>query len=202
MGRYLSCSVVTKIEITEKNGAKSKIIENKDEVLKQLNRYIDTNNYELVEYLDALDLELKLDVFNKNINSLFDELDTIVHCKEEWLYNLQEEKISVKLNRYDDNYNYESNYERERNIGRFYITTEKDQIDDYQTYPFANYWIFHGNREMQRNLTVRIHIISLWSYFSKYVGEDEYNLLHIINILKNSYFKTPLSGSIIICIEG
>ena len=202
MGRFLSCGVVTKIELIEKKGAEYKISKNKDEIINQLNKYIDTNNYDLVEYDDALNLELKLDVFNQNINSLFDELDTIVDCKAEWLYNLDEEKIFAKLCRYDDNYNYKSEYDKNHNYGKFYIKTEKNQINDYKTYPFGNYWIFHGNREMRRNFNIYIHTISLWSDFYKIDIEDEFYLLHILNILKTKYFKTPLSKSLIIYIEG
>jgi len=202
MGRYLSCSVVTKFEINEKQGAEYKILENKNEVMKQLNKYIDTNNYDVVEYLDAIDLELKLDVFNENINSLFDELDTIVPVKSDWLYNFREENINLKLGRYDEDYNYESEYDKGNKYGNFYVISEKHQIDDFQTYPFGNNWVFHGNKKMNRNLNVRIHAITLWLDLNKFDSEDEYNLLHIVNMLKKSYFKTPLSGSMIICIEG
>ena len=74
--------------------------------------------YDVVEYPNALGFELKLDVFNQNINSLFDELDTLVDCKKFCLYNHKEETISLELNRYDDDYDYEYDWQKEHNYGK------------------------------------------------------------------------------------
>ncbi|MBQ8472888.1 MAG: hypothetical protein IJ501_05240 [Bacilli bacterium] len=202
MGRFLTCGVVTKIELIEKNDVEYKILENKDKVIEQLNKYIDTSNYDVVEYPNALGFELKLDVFNQNINSLFDELDTLVDCKKFWLYNHKEETISLELNRYDDDYDYESDWQKEHNYGKFYVKTEKHEYGDDQTYPPGNYWILYDEYELRKNLKVYIHVLPLWYDFYKVSIESEFYLLHILNTLKTKYFQTILSKSLIIYISG
>lgn len=202
MGRFLACGVVTKIELIERTDVDYKILENKDKVIEQLNKYIDTSNYDVVEYPNALGLELKLDVFNQNINSLFDELDTLVDCKKNWFYNHKEETISLELNRYDDDYDYESDWQKERNYGNFYIKTEKHEYGDDQTYPPGNYWILYDEYELRKNLKVYIHVLPLWYDFYKVSIESEFYLLHILNTLKTKYFQTILSKSLIIYISG
>lgn len=202
MGRSLSCGVVTKIELIEERDTNYKISEHEDDVICQLNKYINISDYDIIEYKNALGFELQIDVFNQNINSLFDELDTIIDCKEKWLYNHREETISLELNQYDDDYPYESDYSKERDYGNYYIKTSNSKYGDEETYPPGNYWILHGNFSMLDNLKVYIHVIPLWFDSNKISTESEYHLLHIINTLKTKYFKTPLSKNLIIYIDG
>lgn len=202
MGRYISCGVVTKIEIIEKNNENYKILENKHDVTEQLNKYINVSDYDIIEYDNALGFELKIDIFNQNINSLFDELDTIIDCKKRWLYDHREETITLELDQYNDDYPYKSDLEKERYYGNYYVKTKNDEYGDEETYPPSNCWILHNNFTMLNNLKVYIHVIPLWFDLNKISIESEYHLLHIINTLKTGFFKTPLSKNLIIYISG
>ena len=203
MGRFLACGVLTRIKII-KGGSNPdyKISKEKENIIKQLNKYVDISNYEIEEYENGFELDLKKEIFNENIYALFEELDTVIDCTKKYLYDTRESELCLELKKYDDNYKYESDYEKEHNYGDFQVKTKDDQYRLDQVYYPSVDWLLYGNRTMIRNLIVRIDIVNLWRDEDKILTEDDYSLLHIMNTIKTKYFNTPLSKNLIIYISG
>ena len=70
MGAYMQAGIISNIHVKGKN--KFNVIENKDNIINELNKTIDLSNYSIVDCKDnSFDIKLDINYFNNNSNLYF-----------------------------------------------------------------------------------------------------------------------------------
>jgi hypothetical protein len=209
MGRYLANGIPTTISVVLERGYE---VEKNDltEIKKDLSKYVDLSMYELVKYDNGYEFELKKEVFNKHIHELIKELEPLTSCRSYFMFNLldkydinvlsdefNKDNYKIELSKYGDNPEYEKeNYIREN---AYYIRCQKGHISEASSYPYQ-FWALSS--EIRKKYYVDMSFIMLWMDYNKYNGEDETPMLKVLNSMKSSYYKNPLSKSLIYFIAG
>jgi hypothetical protein len=208
MGRYLSNGIPTKIRVILESYNE---VEKNDltEIKKNLSKYIDLSMYELVEYANGYVFELKKEVFNKHIYELIKELEPLTSCRSYFTHNLfDEHDINVLSDEFNkDNYKIElckygdnPEYEEENRISEnAYYILNNDYIREWGSFPYQ-YWALNG--EIEKKYYVDMIFMMLWSDCNKFSGEDPTPMLEVLNSMKSSYYKSPLSKSLVYFIAG
>ena len=218
MGRRLGNGIVNKVLIKKNNNSNFDFLSNKDKLLETIGKYICLKHYDVEEGSDYIYLELKKEVFNNNIHSLIKEINNLTNTKTDFLngYYYEIEKdldvmdksfnkddYSFKLKEYDDSFNYHNEFERESKYGESYIELNGEEFKGTsKLYYFDNYWMFFKENDINREFKINIDFIGLWSQISKFFSENESEVLHILNTIKTSYYKTELSKDLIFFVFG
>jgi hypothetical protein len=209
MGRYLSNGIPTKIRVILKSYNK---IEKNDltEIKKDLSKYVDLSKYELVECENGYIFEFKKEVFNKHICELIKELEPLTSCRSYFMYKLldkydinvlsdefNKDNYKIELCKYGDNPEYEKeNYISEN---EYYVRCQNNHIGETGNFPYQ-YWVL--SREIRKKYYIDMSFIMLWSDYNKFSGEDSTPMLEVLNSMKSSYYKSPLSKSLIYFMAG
>jgi len=197
MGRVLASGLLSSIFIRKRSSMYS-VIDLKKEfknVLKEMDKIIDTSKYDIIEKENAFIMYLKPDFVNENIHDLLKEMDVLtpIHLYYdgedlEVDVNDKDFKKKVKLNCKVHDYDYSIIYEDEE------IITENRIF-----YPLD---FFLYSSSLIQDIEIKGAILTLWSDFNKYDGEDETMMLEIINTMKTTYYHTELSKVLIYEIIG
>lgn len=206
MGRRLATGVMTRFEITKKNdwGSDSNFVLSSEleNILKDISHIIDPSIYELVEkHEDCYDFALKTEIFNNNIHELIGEISSLTCPNVDCFWNLEEElkekNIDINSKEFMGSYPLSVKVDEK---GKYFIETNTEKIEeDYPFHPF--YWIIDSDR-LYKNIEINAAIILLWIDENKYCGEDETNMLSIINNMKARYYSSPLSKALVYYISG
>lgn len=207
MGRYLANGIPTKICVFLR---KNQVMMKNDlkEIQEDLSKYVDLSMYEATEYADAFVFELKKEVFNQNIHELIKEIDSLTPCDSYLFCNLfynqninvlndDFDKINIELCKYGDNLKFEDENRLKEND--YYIKSEDSYITEVNSFPYQ-FWVL--DKEVKTRYYVNMYFMMLWSDCDKYCGEDETQMLSILNNMKSSYYKSTLSKSLIYFIQG
>lgn len=204
MGRYLAVGISTSIVIKKKYGWESSekfnVLENKDDILKDLNNMIDVSKYECIYDNDYIVLQLKTEHFNDNIHELIKELYPMINCESCILSNCKKKVkiLSKEFNKKDFPLTISNKKRNEENI-IYCIQSDYEEKLNYFISP--EYYLFE-NYEYKKNIKVDLYFINLWQDFHKYDGEDETKMLEIINKMSRFYYKSPLSKNMLFYILG
>ncbi len=204
MGRYLATGISTSIVIKKKDGWESSeefnVLENKDDILKDLNNMIDVSKYECIYGNDYITLQLKIEHFNDNIHELIKELYPMINCESCILSNCEKKVkiLSKEFNKKDFPLTISNKKRNEENI-IYCIQSDYEEKLNYFISP--EYYLFE-NYEYKKNIKVDLYFINLWQDFHKYDGEDETKMLEIINKMSRFYYKSPLSKNMLFYILG
>lgn len=207
MGRYLANGIPTKICVfLRKNQVTLK--DDLNEIKIDLSKYVDLSMYETIVYDDAFEFKLKKEIFNKNIHELIKEIDPITPCDSYLFCNLfynqkidvlsdEFNKIKIELNKYGDDLEFENqNYITE---DEYYIKSKDSYIKEANSFPYQ-FWVL--DNDVRKRYYVNMDFIMLWLDYDKYDGEDETQMLRILNNMKTSYYKSVLSKSLVYFIRG
>lgn len=209
MGRYVANGVPAIICICKKNYKNCDVTKLKDEILKEVSKYVNIHDYDILVDKEVLNLFLKKEIFDENIHELIKELEPITSCRSHLLYNkkidwdnFDQERYPINLKEYDDEYNYQNDYDRKNLKEKKYIECIDEEFDCVEPFYPINKWMIWGNKLLSENLEVYFYNIQLWCDWNKYDGEDETRLLYILNNLKKSYYKTKLGKDLIYYVSG
>lgn len=200
MGRYLANGIPTRISVFLKKGKKideNDLIKIKNDLL----NYVDLSMYELNEYEDGYAFHLKTEVFNKNIYELIKEINELTPCYSYFIFNLFDDcDINVLSDEFNKD-NYKIELIKSSNNLEYFVqnTNSNNSIGETLSYPYQ-FWVLTS--EIEDKYYVDMKFIMLWTDFSKFNGEDETEMLRILNNMKSSYYKNPLSKSLIYFIAG
>ncbi len=202
MGRYLANGVLTQFSV--KRVKRSFYDENYnlekelDNVLKEMNKMIDTSNYELTaKEKDYYVFSLKSTFFEENIHELIKETSKMTLPNVNDFYTNGFNEKLVESENFAKQFPFKAKIDKN---GEYSIKMRDEEIRlDFPFDPF--YWMIREDI-LLRNIMVRGETLLLWCDDSKYVGEDETAMLEIINTMKRKYYKSKLSKSLIYYISG
>lgn len=185
MGRYFSYAIATNISVTRRS--KNERVE-KDKVLNELSNYIDVNTYNIKEIDDGNEIELSIkeDFINNNINDFLQEIKPLGHKMCSVLYTDVQDDTSTVFEPYEN--------------GHILKVGTDELIERAETLEFDNYWFFN-KRYLIEEYSLFFKSITLWVEDSKISGEDFGEMLRIINKIKTNYFKNPLGKDLIFYIS-
>ena len=153
-------------------------------------------------------LQLDEDKANKYLKELIEELHPLLNLDGylfEFLYEKERKElpedynIQIKKLSEEGAQKIKSGYLTGKKKGTLYIegTSEEDLIVEESVIYFGAPWLFDYGSDERRNIKVTIKGLTLWMDEDKIFSEDETRLLMILNTLSKSYFKSPLSKSMI-----
>ncbi len=199
MGRYFANGLLTTLIIKKnKSGFIDRNFDLKkelDNILKDISSVIDVSLYEIIEENEEkCILSLKTSVVNDNIHELLQELFPLTRPNTYGFCDLKRTSDKEMIMNYS--------IKAERRLDKF---SKKDEIytiivgsaentEDFHYFPL--YWLISDKR-IYNNTTIYGATILLWIDCNKYCGEDEYNMLRVINELKTKYYQSKLSKALI-----
>lgn len=217
MGRYLANGVVVNLQIVKReNGRDLDISKQKDKIILQLSKFLNMENYSLEEYDNGYEFTLKKDFFDNHIHELIREINPITDCRECLFYssngknykdikvdeNFNKKNYPIELCLYDDSYNYQSDWQKDKMMGNFYMKIENEEVNLTEPFFPSNVWLIADNRELFDNFKVYISFAMLWSTIDKVSFEDDSTLLFILNHFARKTLTSPLSKNLLFFIEG
>ncbi len=204
MGRYLAVGIATSIVMKKKDGWESSekfnVLENKDDMLKDLNNMIDVSKYECIYGNDYIVLQLKTEHFNDNIHELIKELYPMVNCENCILSNC-EKKVKILSNKFNKKDFPLTISNKKRNAENIIYCVQSDYEEKLNYFTSPEYYLFE-NYEYKKNVKIDLYFINLWQDFDKYDGEDETKMLEIINKMSRLYYKSSLSKNMLFYMLG
>ncbi len=208
MGTYLANGIAIRITIT------GEIKNKKEEILNQLKNFIDIDSYTIYEESHYIILDIDREFFNENIHNCLKEISSMLGTDFFEFYNNKDNSISNQII-FDKTFNkknypiklekYQTLNNKSKLLEKFYIKMNPcnlihNQVKHYS--PFnGNYWITLGNNNLE-NVRIKITLVANWIDFVKYYGEDPTWNLYILNTMKMTYYKNPLSKNLIYFILG
>ena len=208
MGTYLANGIAIRITIT------GEIENKKEEILNQLRNFIDIDSFTIYEENHYIILDIDKEFFNENIHNCLKEISSMFGTDFFEFYNNKNNSLSNQIIN-DKNFNkknypiklekYQTLNNKSRLLDKFYIKMNPcslihNQVKHYS--PFnGNYWITLGNNHLE-NVRIKITLVANWIDFVKYYGEDPTWNLYILNTMKMTYYKNPLSKNLIYFILG
>lgn len=206
MGRHLANGVMTRFEIAKKNSWYSdkgfNLEQEIDNVLKDISDIIEPSMYKLVKKEeDCYSFALKEAIFNKNIHELIREIIPLTYPNVLYLHNilseLKEKNIDIDSNEFIENYPFEAKI---NDNGAYFIEMNGKVLEENNLfYPLD--WLIKEKR-LFKNVEIYASVTVLWIDEDKYDGEDETNMLRVINNMKVKYYNTPLSKAFIYYVLG
>ncbi len=198
MGRYVAAGVITGFDIVSQYNVD--ISSSIDDIRGNISKYLNLSYYDETVYSDCLKYRLKVDVFNENIDELLDELKSFVGD-------------NLSVDEYFDMENVSNNFDK-RTYTLRKVTEESFETHNHEFYidEIANgdqaFWDNTGYVLVGSDFIYRYYLrfygnsILLWQDFNKINIESEYILLKLLNNLKNSCFKSKLSGAFLFHMAG
>lgn len=205
MGRYTECVILTTLVIRRKKpqwfseyDEEFDFKKQLDNIKRNLDGIIDTSKYDVKVNKNGIVFNLKLNFINDIIYDLLKELDPFltVRCFIEELYG-REIASNIDFNSPDLNKKYPLICNKD-DCYKFQIDESEVSENDY----FCDLEWLINDEYLSDNISISAGMIIIWSDFWKYIGESEYNLMRIINIMKGSYFKSKLSKSLLFAVIG
>jgi len=174
-----------------------KIEENLENILKDMSDIIDPSMYELVEKdEDYYEFALKPEIFNENIYDLILEISPLT-CPNDLEYEMKENHIDICSKEFIESHHFKMKVNEE---GKYFFERDDHEVgEEYPFYPL--YWITK-EQKFSDNIAIRAAVINLWFDLNKYSGEDETEMLRIINNMKAKYYSNPLSKAFIYYVSG
>lgn len=204
MGRMLAVGVPVKIYFYKKRGIGE---EDKYKIMqKEVSKYIDLNLYDTQKEEDGMILNLKKEVFDKNISDTLLEFYNIFgYCpnmyfgrNETDLELLKQKKYHIELNYNDDEYK----------EGVINYTLSKDEVYLLERQFPQEYWLIYdsgvnGNSDYC-DYGLYIEYSNIWVEISKIDCENESNLLYFLNKMKVAMLKecNELTKTLMFFISG
>ena len=192
MGRYLANGILTTVNIKKIKGFSFDRDENFDlkaqleNILSDMNKYIDVSKYDIREENDEIVLNLKNDFVNDNIDDLLKEVNELTPCNH-------------LFKPYFESREYPLLYKCEEND--FHIIEYNGESVSRDFWIPCCAWILN-DEYLFDNVAITVNFIPFWIDFDKYSGEDETRMLKIINSMKKSYYHSELSKVFIYEIYG
>jgi len=204
MGRCLQNGILVKMTIWDKKYSFINIKKDKDKMLNSISNLLDLSLYDITEYDDAICLELKKEIFNDNIHSLFKEMNSLTEC-ENIINMLYGEKNEINVE--DDSFNKENNKIELKNMkldedddsyhhiedGELYVEGDNENIK--LTRPFMSYqYCLNIKGGMDNDFNSSVYFFPIWGdFWSKYGGEDESYIIYLLNYYSRGHYKNILS---------
>lgn len=202
MGRYLATGIMTRFSIIGRKrmfyDKDFKLEKEIDNILNDINKIIDPSLYKLTNKDDeCYEFSLKPDIFDNNIHELIREISPLTYPNVDFFADFYNEKENLNNNDFIKNYPFAC---KVNSKGEYCIEINGEEIkEDYPFYPL--YWIINDER-LFYNVEIRAATILLWIDQDKYDGEDETEMLRIINNMKTKYYNSVLSKALIYYITG
>lgn len=222
MARFLSNGILTSISIqSKKRCPEYDIIKAKDEILKELNKYIDTSKYEIYEREDnRLYLEVKEEFCNEHLHDLMKELSPVTECdfvienlfRDEYpeLYkpdfllripkmnyeNFNSQTYQMKIIKHGETCNCEKDSDN-CHKGKLSIKSKTGEVFEELTWGSSEGWLFKENEKLSENVTVFTCFILFWLDPNHIEIEDESNTLYLLNKFSRNEFQNPLAKTLI-----
>lgn len=198
MGRYLASGVLTGFQIVNAGYSKEEFKKKRSNVLKDMSRIIDTTFYKLAGESDEhFSYCLEPKVFDDNIHDLLRELSDLTFPNVNYFCYFEDEVGDINDKSFIDRYPFRCKVESN---GEYYIQINDNKINE-KSCVMPLYWMLK-DRELRRNIEIYGWVILIWSDEDKYIGEDETNMLRLINNMKTKYYNSKLSKSLIYYVEG
>ncbi len=206
MGRFLSAGIPAKITICD-------TVENIDKqglnkLIKEIKKYVKLNHYETTVYDNGYTFKLDTDFFNNNIHeaikSFYKKTEFYPRHILDWL---SDEPIKLDKNFNQNNYPITLTYDYEKKYkGTEGLILQNEFLGFERQFP-PEYWIIYDAelpRYYNHNYKIEIEYITIWSDLDKYVGEDESNMLRLLNKFKTKVLaeENPLIKNIMFFISG
>lgn len=187
MGTYLSCGIATSIVIRKRVGSLWNIQEKKDDILKEMGNYINTNLYKTELFDDGIVLNLKENIVNRDLLSFMKEANELINFQSDLSFyadkkiDFDNHTFAIKMNNDD-----------------YYLEIDnKEKIEEFVGRNNSSPWIIYNDDSMIHNLLIQYNMIIFWMDSAKFVGEDPLTYLYIFNKMKNKYYKNKLKGCFI-----
>ncbi len=195
MGRHLVNGVLTRFKIKKNNNYYSNFDLQKElyNVLKDMGRIIDVSLYELTtKGSDYYEFSLKPNIFDNNIHDLIREISPLTFPNVNYFAYSRNKFGDINNKSFIDNFPFKCKI---NSNGKYYIEINDNKIDETQCF-MPMHWIL-SNYEIRENVKINACIILLWIDEDKYDGEDETNILRLINNMKTKYYNSELSKALI-----
>lgn len=220
MGRNVAMGIACKISVHKENyTTKERFLELNSQIKENIEKHIDVSHYKVIETDEKITYKIDESFVNEHIHELVKEVNHLLDMKNYFLYNswyndyqnidLNSDKFNQKnypfeLKWFDENYNYESEYEKKYLCNDYGVRTGDKEEYTYLTGPFypENVWMIHGESELLRNVNIYASYVELWIDENKIDGEDESKIIQLLNIFSRNYFKNPLGKDIHFYIFG
>lgn len=216
MGRYFANGIAAKIVVYSKNGEKD--INDLDKIKKHLSRYFNMDSYDVdISDEQSFSFRINADFFKNNIYDCCRELEKVTRFYDSGLFDVSDSlveeyqemgisKIISKKPKLFSEKNFPLNVEF-RDDDLYYVGAT---INDYNGGKFGygldmeEYWLYWNCDILgyKGKYRINLYIILLGLDYNKFYSEDETYLLYVVNNIKNSYYKNPLSKNNIFYIEG
>lgn len=200
MGRYLSCAIATSIKVGKKDNKPFEKGE-LDKLKYSIKRLFDYDLYNVEENEDFISLEIKKDVFDNNIHELCVELNNSLYQSSFLLYeddylNKPKEEWPITLIETKDD-----EEEKKYNNEKYMVKLSENSYDNDPVCRDLSWFGFSPllRRDIKEwsDYFFDIEGIDLFLNISKVSGEDETELICLLNWFKRDYFKNKLNGSLI-----
>lgn len=223
MARFLSNGILTSISIqSKKRGIEYDIVGNKDKILEELNKFIDTSKYKVhVREDNRLFLEVKEDFCNEHLHELMKEISPVTDCNsfiienlfrdeypELYDYNIFSERPKMNYENFNSK-TYEMKMithgetcdcEKDSDEcpkGTMSIKSKTGEIFEEPTWGSSEGWLFKENKELSENVMVFTCFILFWLDPNHIEIEDESNTLYLLNKFSRNEFQNPLAKTLI-----
>lgn len=201
MGRALAAGIMTRFDITKKNNWNNEhfdLEKNLKRILKDISNIIDPSMYEVVMHdNESYEFALKPEIFNKNIHELIKEIGPLtcpnISCFYDIGCELTEKNTDICSKKMIEKYPFAIKVSED---GTYFVELNEEENEWEEGLFDPLYWIIKDD-ELSENVEISASVILLWMDESKYVGEDETNMLKIMNNMKSKYYSSPLSKALI-----
>lgn len=218
MGRNLALGIPTRIRVCKRKkyvDKDYKVLDNKDKFLNKLNNMVNINDYDIFidEDDDSINLSIKEDFVNKNIHKCVIEIIDTTGIRGLVDPNLND-RYKLNLNKYNQKdfpmklqYN-EEIHDKFYDMNTYYMISEKSYNTDYthlaafKPYFPQEYWLLDFDKTLYKNVNVYIEYMPIWINVDKYNGDDEINIIYLLNKFSRNYFKNKLSNDLLFFIIG
>lgn len=193
MGRFLSAGIATTILISGPN-----IFEQKDKILKRMEKFIDIKNYEVHDQEKDFYLRLKTDVFEQNIYEFVNEFYKVKKAYNIFLEDIENHDIQEFTK---EKYPLKLIEDEKENL---LVQIPNSEYDVNETgFVWENFsYIFLDDSFPRRDIKIYLKFIPIWMEPDKTLSEDPTNMLYFLNLFSRNYFKSPLGNHFLFYIEG
>lgn len=206
MGQFLACGIAVQFQVIRNSKTEDKDINDLTDIKKHLGKYFSIDNYEVDDkkYSDCFLFTIKKDYLEKNIHNVIRELSDLYYLYIDDVFAERGTKIDLKSENFcQEKYPLKLKYVDEYGKENLRVVGDFNYLNDMESF-YDPTWLYRHSDLFGFDEKYKIRIVpaAIWIDYDKYSGEDETNMLLALNLMKNSYFKAPLSENLFFYIFG
>ena len=204
MGAYLACGVAINILVKRSKKGEKVDINDLERIKTHFNNFFSLDNYELYISEDYFSFTIKKNYFEKNIHAVIKELAKLFYLDISYIFCKDNANFDFNSDEFcQDNYPIELKEADSYGFVDLVAFGKYDSFNDLPPYD-SPYWLYRNTNLFDdfRGYKISISTSAIWVDCFKYVGESAVNMLYALNIMKKSYFKSPMSENLVFYIFG